>query len=151
MFCFNLTCFRAQFMVSQKLSEQEVIEKCETLNFPVSVIEYFQGLLGQPPFGFLEPMTTKILKSRNLERVTGRPGVSYLQQNSYFLKGAELEPLDLDFLQYDLDHRLGTTVSGREITELDALSAALYPKVFEEFWNFTSEYGGLSLSRLIAM
>jgi pyruvate carboxylase len=55
-----------------------------------------------------------------------------------------MEPLDLDFLQFDLEERLGTSVSGRTITSQDALSAALYPKVFEEFWSFFSEYGDLS-------
>jgi pyruvate carboxylase len=54
-----------------------------------------------------------------------------------------MEPLDLDFLQFDLEERLGTSVSGRTITSQDALSAALYPKVFEEFWSFFSEYGDL--------
>jgi pyruvate carboxylase len=52
--------------------------------------------------------------------------------------------LDLKDLQFDLEEKLGTSISGREITELDALSAALYPKVFEDYWRFFQEYGDLS-------
>lgn len=33
----------AQFIVANNLSEREVIEKAETLSFPKSVVEYFQG------------------------------------------------------------------------------------------------------------
>lgn len=38
----------AQFMVANKLSEQDVKDKAEELSFPSSVIEYFQGYLGIP-------------------------------------------------------------------------------------------------------
>lgn len=41
----------AQFIVANDLTEQEVIDQAESLSFPRSVIEYFQGYLGQPPFG----------------------------------------------------------------------------------------------------
>jgi pyruvate carboxylase len=41
----------AQFIVANDLTEQEVIDQAESLSFPNSVIEYFQGFLGQPPFG----------------------------------------------------------------------------------------------------
>jgi pyruvate carboxylase len=42
----------AQFMVQNKLTEDMVIERAATLSFPSSVVEYFQGYLGIPPFGF---------------------------------------------------------------------------------------------------
>ena len=32
----------AQFMVQNRLSEEEVLEKAESLSFPSSVVEYFQ-------------------------------------------------------------------------------------------------------------
>lgn len=41
----------AQFMVTNDLSEEEVREKASSLNFPQSVIEYFQGYLGIPHGG----------------------------------------------------------------------------------------------------
>ena len=39
----------AQFMVQNKLRPDEVISKAEELSFPSSVVEYMQGLIGQPP------------------------------------------------------------------------------------------------------
>ena len=42
----------AQFIVANNLTEEEVVAKAEELNFPTSVVEYFQGYLGIPPFGF---------------------------------------------------------------------------------------------------
>lgn len=46
----------AQFMVQNDLSEQDVMAKAETLSFPQSVVEYFQGYLGIPSGGFPEPL-----------------------------------------------------------------------------------------------
>lgn len=56
----------AQFMVQNELSEEDVIERGDTLSFPGSVVEYFQGYLGIPPYGFPEPLRSKV-KYRNLE------------------------------------------------------------------------------------
>jgi pyruvate carboxylase len=42
----------AQFMVQNKLrTAQDVIAKADDLSFPSSVVEYMQGLIGQPPGG----------------------------------------------------------------------------------------------------
>lgn len=50
----------AQFMVQNDLTEEDVIENAESLSFPGSVVEYFQGYLGIPPFGFPEPLRSKV-------------------------------------------------------------------------------------------
>ncbi|KAJ3218945.1 pyruvate carboxylase [Clydaea vesicula] len=121
----------AQFMVSSKLTAKQVEEQCETLNFPVSVIEYFRGFLGEPSFGYLEPMRSKILKSRNLEPIDGRPGKN-------------LSPINLDEKKLDLEEKYGSDIFGKQINEYDVLSSVLYPKVFEDFMNFKSEYGEIS-------
>lgn len=42
----------AQFMVQNKLNAQKVIERADDLSFPSSVVEYMQGLIGQPPGGY---------------------------------------------------------------------------------------------------
>lgn len=47
-------------MVQNDLTEEEVIEKGDSLSFPGSVVEYFQGYLGIPPFGFPEPLRSKV-------------------------------------------------------------------------------------------
>lgn len=117
----------AQFIVSQKLTEDDVKNRCETLSFPQSVLEYFQGYLGEPPYGFLEPLRTKILKSRNLKPVTGRPGKS-------------LPSMDLRELRLTLEEKYGAF----NINDYDILSFALYPKVFSQFKEAISLYGDLS-------
>ncbi|KAJ3208143.1 pyruvate carboxylase [Dinochytrium kinnereticum] len=117
----------AQFMVSQKLSEQDVIDQAETLSFPSSVVEYFQGLLGIPPYGFPEPLRTRILKPRSLKAIEGRPG-------------KELPPLNLSELKASLEEKYGRG----KIREEDVLSAAMYPKVFEEYLDHRQIYGDLS-------
>ena len=50
----------AQFMVQNNLSAEDVLAKAGTLSFPGSVVEYFQGYLGIPPFGFPEPLRSKV-------------------------------------------------------------------------------------------
>jgi pyruvate carboxylase len=52
----------AQFMVQNKLTPEDVLNRAEELSFPSSVVEYMQGLIGQPPGGFPEPLRSKILK-----------------------------------------------------------------------------------------
>lgn len=119
----------AQFMVSNKLDEKAVIEQAGTLSFPQSVIEYFQGQLGQPSFGFLEPFTTQVLEGRRLTRITGRPGAS-------------MKPLDLISLKQSLDEKFGKgTGASKKIKDWDVLSYALYPKVFEEFMSNYNKFG----------
>lgn len=60
----------AQFMVQNNLSEEDVIAKAETLNFPTSVVEYFQGYIGTPAGGFPEPLRTRIVKDKPLITVS---------------------------------------------------------------------------------
>jgi pyruvate carboxylase len=50
----------AQFMVQNKLTAQTVEDRADELSFPGSVIEYFQGYLGEPPGGYPEPLRTKV-------------------------------------------------------------------------------------------
>ena len=63
---------------------------------------------------------------KDLPRVEGRPGAS-------------LPPLDFEALSQELGARDGTPPSPE-----DLLSAALYPKVYAEFRDFTSNFGPVS-------
>lgn len=45
----------AQFMVSNKLSPEDVVERAAELDFPGSVYEFLEGMMGQPYGGFPEP------------------------------------------------------------------------------------------------
>ena len=62
----------ALFMVQNDLDEENIYERGKTLDFPDSVIELFQGYLGQPHGGFPKELQQVILKDR--EAITVRPG-----------------------------------------------------------------------------
>ncbi|KAI9884289.1 MAG: p21-activated protein kinase-interacting protein 1-like protein [Watsoniomyces obsoletus] len=114
----------AQFMVSNKLSYDDVLRKASELDFPGSVLEFFEGLMGQPYGGFPEPLRTQALRGRR--KLDVRPGLV-------------LEPMDLAKIKKDLSERFG------KVTECDVASYAMYPKVFEDYRNFIAKYGDLSV------
>ncbi|CAK4806682.1 unnamed protein product [Aphanomyces euteiches] len=120
----------AQFLVQNKLTEEEVLAQAETLSFPKSVVEYFQGYLGIPHHGFPEALRSKVLKGRRLPNgksmFEGRPG-------------AEMEPYDFQEAHRQLCEAYGTD----NISELDVLSHAMYPDVFKNFMEFKDKYGSL--------
>ncbi|XP_028331086.1 pyruvate carboxylase, mitochondrial [Gouania willdenowi] len=111
----------AQFMVQNDLTRAEVEERADELSFPLSVVEFLQGYIGIPHGGFPEPLRSKVLKS--LPRVEGRPGAS-------------LPPMDFKVLEESL-----RAAHGEEITPEDVMSAAMYPKVFQEYKEFTGNFG----------
>ncbi|XP_031140896.1 pyruvate carboxylase, mitochondrial isoform X1 [Sander lucioperca] len=111
----------AQFMVQNNLTRAEVEERADELSFPLSVVEFLQGYIGIPHGGFPEPFRSKVLKS--LARIEGRPGAS-------------LPPMDFQALEVGL-----RAAHGDEITPEDVMSAAMYPKVFQEFKEFTANFG----------
>lgn len=51
----------AQFMVQNKLTSKDVMERADELALPNSVIQFFQGHIGIPHGGFPEPLRTKVL------------------------------------------------------------------------------------------
>jgi pyruvate carboxylase len=112
-------------MTSNSLTAEQVKERAETLDFPSSVVEFFQGYLGQPYGGFPEPLRTHII--RNKPRVDGRPGAS-------------MQPMDFKKIKADLRAKFG-----KHITDVDVMSYAMYPKVFEEYQGFVEKYGDLSI------
>lgn len=114
----------AQFMVSNKLSYDDVIAKAGELDFPGSVLEFFEGLMGQPYKGFPEPLRTKALRDRR--KMDKRPGLY-------------LEPVDLGKIKKDIKEKFGSS------SECDVASYTMYPKVFEDYRKFISKYGDLSV------
>lgn len=115
----------AQWMVSNGFSAQDVLDRAEQLDFPSSVVEFFQGYLGQPVGGFPEPLRTKII--RNKPRIDGRPGIN-------------LPPVDIKKTKAELRSKFG-----KHITDADVTSYIMYPKVFEEYQGFVERYGDLSV------
>jgi len=116
----------AQFMVSQDLNGEQVVEQAETLAFPESVVQYLRGEIGIPPGGFPEPLRTKVLSSRNIESIDGRPGAS-------------LDDYDFDEAETLLKEKYGA----KYIDEKDVLSHALYPNVFADWKAFEKVYGSV--------
>lgn len=114
----------AQFMVSNKLSAQDVIDRADEMDFPGSVLEFLEGLMGQPFGGFPEPLRTKAL--RNRRKLDKRPGLY-------------LEPLDLGAIKNQIREKYGSATEG------DVASYAMYPKVFDDYKKFVQKYGDLSV------
>ncbi|KAL5435516.1 hypothetical protein PMIN07_012211 [Paraphaeosphaeria minitans] len=114
----------AQFMVSNSLSYQDVLDKASQLDFPSSVLEFFEGLMGQPYGGFPEPLRSQALRDRR--KMDKRPGLY-------------MEPIDLAKIKADLKAKWG------DATECDVASYAMYPKVFDDYKKWTSKYGDLSV------
>ncbi|MFJ8088711.1 pyruvate carboxylase [Lysinibacillus sp. NPDC095746] len=115
----------ALFMVQNDLDENSVLTRGQTIDFPDSVIEFFQGYLGQPHGGFPEALQKVVLKDR--EAITVRPGEL-------------LEPVNFEQLEAVLEEKLN-----RAVTKQDVLAFALYPKVFEEYAKTVNSFGNISV------
>ncbi|PYI06580.1 pyruvate carboxylase pyc [Aspergillus sclerotiicarbonarius CBS 121057] len=114
----------AQFMVSNKLNAEDVVARAGELDFPASVLEFLEGLMGQPYGGFPEPLRSRALRDRR--KLEKRPGLY-------------LEPLDLIKIKSQIREKFGAA------TEYDVASFAMYPKVFEDYKKFVAKYGDLSV------
>ncbi|KAB5580204.1 carbamoyl-phosphate synthase L chain, ATP binding domain-containing protein [Coniochaeta sp. 2T2.1] len=115
----------AQFMVSNKLSKKDVEERAGELDFPESVLEFLEGMMGQPYPKFPEPLRSNALRGRR--KLEDRPGL-------------HLEPVDFAKVKRELARKFGAPVS-----ECDVASYVMYPKVFEEYKKFVAKYGDLSV------
>ena len=54
----------ALFMVANNLTPADVIDGTRELAFPESVVEFFEGRLGEPPGGFPEKLQKRVLRGR---------------------------------------------------------------------------------------
>ncbi|MCF6410425.1 pyruvate carboxylase [Pseudalkalibacillus salsuginis] len=115
----------ALYMVQNDLTEDDIFEKGQSLDFPDSVVEMFQGYLGQPYQGFPRELQQIILKGR--EPLTVRPGEL-------------LEPVNFKELEETLYHKLN-----RPVTSHDLISYALYPKVYLDREQMIEQFGDISV------
>ncbi|WP_420491917.1 hypothetical protein [Neobacillus niacini] len=95
----------ALFMVQNNLTEEAIYESGATLDFPDSVVEFFQGLLGQPYQGFPKKLQEIILKGR--EAITCRPGelmddVNFNQVKETLFYDLDRQVTDFDILSYPI-------------------------------------------------
>ena len=115
----------AIFMVQNDLTPENIYEKAKDIDFPDSIVSYFEGMMGQPEGGFPEELQKLVLKDK--KPITCRPG--------------ELLPEeDFDAIKKHLQDELGL-----EGTEKEALSYALYSKVFEDYINSLDKEGNFRL------
>ena len=116
----------AIFMVQNDLTPENIYEKAADIDFPDSIVSYFEGMMGQPEGGFPEKLRDLVLKGKPY--ITCRPGEL-------------LEPEDF---QKDMDY-LRENCGIKEPNMKMALSYALYPKVYETFLKDKEEEGNLRL------
>ncbi|PAV29879.1 pyruvate carboxylase [Virgibacillus profundi] len=113
------------FMVQNNLTEDDIYENGESVDFPDSVVEFAEGYIGQPYQGFPQELQRIILKGRKPIKV--RPGEL-------------LNPIDFMHLRNSLFNSLD-----RQVTSFDLISHALYPKVFMDYHKFCEKYGDVSV------
>ncbi len=111
----------AIFMTANDLTPDEVLDETRNLAFPESVVNFFKGDLGQPYGGFPKKLQKIVLK--DIKPYKGRPNE---ELNSVLF--------DKEFIDFQEKY-------GDYCDFLDFLSFKLYPKVFEDYYQFNSEYG----------
>src|SRR4029077_5046197 len=89
----------ALFVVANNLTPEDVLDESRELAFPESVVEFFEGRLGQPPGGFPAALQARVLK--------GRPALSERP-------GATLPAAVLDAARERATALLGRPASGRD-------------------------------------
>ena len=115
----------ALFLVANNLTPEDTVDPERELAFPESVVELFEGRLGQPPGGFPPVLQERVLKGRPAS--TERPG-----------KG--LAPADLEAARA----KAGTFL-GREATPAEGLSYLIYPRVFPDLAAHERSYADTSV------
>lgn len=113
------------FMLANNLTPAMVLDPKREIAFPESVVEFFEGKLGQPPYGFPPELQAKILRGK--KPLTDRPGVT-------------LPPADFAKARAELEPKLR-----RPPTDLDVISYLLYPKVFADFAAAQAKFSDLSV------
>ena len=115
----------ALFMVANNLTPDDVLDPSRELAFPESVVEFFEGRLGQPPGGFPRVLQERVLKGRT--PLTVRPG-------------ATQPPIDLEATREKVAALLGAPASDR-----DVMSYLMYPRVFPDLASHQRSYGDTSV------
>jgi len=103
----------AIFMVQNELTPENILEKGQGIDFPDSIVSYFEGMMGQPEGGFPEDLQKLVLKDK--KPITCRPGEL-------------LPPEDFDYIRTGLQKHFDL-----EGTPQEVLSYAIYPKVYEDY------------------
>ncbi len=109
------------FMVQNGLTEDDIYEKGNTLDFPQSVVDFFDGKLGTPYGGFPEELQKIILRGE-------KPHL-------------ESRPADVDFAKVKEEMK----EKNMPLREEDISSYCIYPKVFADYMDRFHKFGDLSV------
>ena len=117
----------ALFLVSHGISMAEIekLGPAHSLNIPNSVVDMFQGSLGEPQGGWPKQLAKVILKGGSPTK--GRPG-------------ARLEPVKLEQAEAELERKLH-----RKPTRTDLMSYLMYPEVFLKFARNQAAWGDVEV------
>ena len=115
----------ALFMVANNLAPADVVDGTRELAFPESVIEFFEGRLGEPPGGFPAKLQRRVL--RNRQAIQGRPGAS-------------LAAVNFESQRTELELKIGRAANDREL-----MAYLMYPRVFPELAKHQANYSDTSV------
>jgi pyruvate carboxylase len=121
----ELLQMRGDIAATVAATHQKVLAESKRLDFPQSVVQYFQGYLGKPPGGFPDDLRAAVLKG--LPVLDGRPSEG-------------LPEFDFDAAATRFQGRGGRAAAQREL-----VSMALYPRVMDDHLTFSSRCGDVSI------
>jgi pyruvate carboxylase len=115
------------FLMSREMRPKDLLklDVHHDVSLPNSVVELFQGVLGEPPGGWPKKLQQIILRGE--KPVRGR-------------RGALLEPVDMHAAATALENKLA-----RPVGKDDVLSSLLYPEVFTKYEAFRKLYADISV------
>ena len=116
----------ALFLVANNLTPADTLDPERELAFPESVVELFEGRLGQPPGGFPPALQERVLK--------GRPPMHRPARRRACRRPTSRPPA-----------RRPPALLGRPATDRDALSFLLYPRVFPDLAAHERTYSDTSM------
>ncbi len=112
------------FMTQNNLTEKDIFEKGDILDFPQSVVEFFEGRIGIPYQGFPQELQKIILKGK--QPLKERPGKS-------------LAPVDFEAVRAKL-------AAAGYLHDDEAINASCqYEKVFNDYNENFKKYGDVSV------
>ncbi len=117
----------ALFLIQHGMTvhEFENLGEGHSLNIPNSVVDMFEGSLGEPEGGWPKKIASVILRGR--KQVKGRPG-------------AKLVPIDFDEARLLIEKK-----TGHKPAAADLMSYVMYPDVYLKFDKARTAYGDLTV------
>lgn len=113
------------FLVTNNMKAKDILDNEKDISFPTSVVEFFEGRLGQPTGGFPKEVQYKIL--RGAPAYTERPG-------------ANLPPVNLEEVKEKVESCIFRNISNEEL-----MSYLMYPEVFFQYAEHRKKYDDVSV------